>query len=455
MESLPKKTAYHNGAFKVGGATNAFFDSYANEIPKRHIFGGQLQKLKYSLSNPLEQFTGIVFIGDSITWGRTLVENSAFDPRDGTLSDPRDNFFSPSFVNEFKRYIGSQYAGGGNPILSNWPTSPSGEALVEYTTQHILYPKDGDFTLTSVGPLIAADEVKTVASISGYQHRLSDGNVNGTSYQSITFNFTGDSFTLSFGCLESNATYYNLYVDGVLQGTYSTHAGIDGFVDNTSDNRRTHTFPYVRNKQIEIRTNRNGENTGNRRLRLEGIIIDKKIRITNQGINGTSAKKYVANILLGNTSGDGEALRTEDNYVFVQLGTNDRLIEKNKPKGQNEFKSSLKSLLDKVTPLSDVILMCANPVTKEETNVYSFSMQQARDVIYSIAKENGLDMIDNFTIFDGIDMSAVTTDGIHPNTVGHKIIAMEYYQFHRNDTIGEYCNMRHLSSQSLYHYESG
>ena len=391
-------------------------------VPKVSFFGGQLSKLKESLTNPFVQTVGIVFLGDSITWGRTLPENGVFDPRDGTLSDPRDLFISPSFVNEIKRYIGSQYANNSTPTLKNWSASPSGESIVEYTVQNILYPNGGDVSFTSSGTSLTANEVQSAASITGYQYRLTDSNVNGTSYQSIKFNFTGDSFTLSLGCLESDATYYDLYIDGVKQGTYSTHAGVDGFIDGKSDQRRRHSFAYVRNKVIEIRSNRNGENTGNRRLRIEAIIIDKKIRISNQGINGATTRSHTLYNLSNNTYGDGEAVGIDDQFVFVQLGTNDRLISANVPKGSNTFKVNLKKLLDKVTPLSNVILMCANPAT-ENMNSYSFTMQGARDVIYRTAKENSLDMIDNYAVFEGAISSDITTDGVHPNTLGHRIIA--------------------------------
>lgn len=392
-----------------------------SSIPKFSVFGNQLVKLRYALSNPLVQFLGIVFIGDSITWGRTLPNNGEFEPRDGTLSDPRDVFISSSYVNEFKRYVGKQYANNAAPTLSNWYASSSGQSIAEYSIQHILYPKDGDFKFQTVGSNMSIDEIQLAASITGYQIRMNDGDASGNSYNSLKFNFTGDTFTLSLACVEADATYYDLYIDGNLQGTFSTHSGIDGLVDGTSNNKRTHTFPYIRDKEVEIRSNRNGE-TGTRRLRIEGIIIDKTIRISNQGINGTTAPKYTYYNLSGNTSGDGVAIGQKDNFVFVQLGTNDRLNDPKIPKGVNSFKVNLKTLLDKVTPSADVILMCANPAT-ENASSYSFTMQGVRDVVYRIAKENNIDIIDNYAIFKDVDMNIATADGVHPNELGHQIIA--------------------------------
>lgn len=389
-------------------------------VPMGHIFGGQLAKLKESLSNPLEQYIGIVFVGDSITWGRTLAQNSTTEPRDGTLSDPRDIFSSPSFVNEFKRYIGAAYTGGSSPTLSNWSASPSGESIAEYTKRHVVYPKDGAFSLATTGTSASSSEVATSASISGYQWRLSVAST-GTGVHELAFNFTGNEFTLSFASTANNNLDYELFVDGISKGVFSTTPnGTNILVGN--NNQRKHTFSYVRNKQIKIVTKQTAE-VGLNYLRIEGLIIDKKIKISNQGINGATSKSYKTYNLTGNTYGDGEAIGAQDNYVFVQLGTNDRIINTSTPKGELAFKLNLKSVIDSITPLADVILMCANPVTNESDTTYSFTMQEARNVIYQLAKENNLDMIDNYAMFREMNLDMVLADGLHPNETGHGIIA--------------------------------
>lgn len=416
VDSVPKKNFYYNGFFKVNGYTRSVV---LDTPPRFHAFGGQLAKLKASLGNPLEQYTGIVFIGDSITWGRTLPENGPYDPRDGTLSDPRDIFGSPSFVNEFKRYIGEQYAFGASPVLSNWPASPSGESTAEYTVQQILYPKDGDFILTTTGTNTAVSESASGGSITGYQLQLAAAS-SGTGVHTISFNFTGDSFTLCFGATV-DALNYELFVDGVSQGVFSATPGTDGVVVG-NNNQRVHIFPYVRNKLIEIKTVQAGY-VGTGRLRPEGIIINKKIRIINQGINGSSARIYKANALTGNTFGDGEAVGAYDNYVFCMLGTNDRITRTDMPKGTNKFKVNLKGVIDALNPLSNVILMCANPVADESTSTYNFTMQQVRGVIYDLAKTNSIDMIDNYSAWRGLEISALSSDGLHPNALGHQVIA--------------------------------
>lgn len=390
-------------------------------VPKRYIFGGQLEKLKYSLSDPLEQFTGIAFVGDSITWGLGATGNPADynTGRDGTLSDIRDNFVSGSFVNDFKRYVGSKYMNNVSPVLSNWQYSPAGQAIATYSKQQILYPYGGDFTVTNTGTIFYQASTAQASSLSGFQFNTTIESAK-VGEMSLSFPFTGESFTLSFDSPGTNAMDYELFVNGVSQGVFSTAPG--GTIATGYNNQRVHTFPYVRNKTIEIKT-RKTSFVGNQTLRIGGIIINKTIRITNQGIIGTKAYYYKQRNMTGNTSGDGVAVGSKDNYIFCQLGSNDRIIETAYAKGSNEFKKNLQSLVDELKTFGEVIMMVANPTTNESPSSFSFTMQDARNVVYRLAKENNLDFIDNYSIFGNVSPSAYTTDGLHPNDVGYEVIS--------------------------------
>ncbi len=412
VDAIPKKNRYYNGFFKVGGFTRSVI---LDTPPRFHAFGGQLSKLKKSLGNPLEQFTGIVFVGDSITWGRTLADNGTFEPRTGSLSDPRDKFTSPSFVNEFKRYIGEQYMLGASPILSNWSASTSGEAIAEYTRQTILYPFGGDFTLTTTGTATSIGESQSGASVTGFQKQLVAAST-GTGVHTISFNFTGDRFTLCFASTTSTLNY-ELLVDGVSKGVFSTVPGVDGVISG-NNNQREHVFNYVRNKVIQIKTVQPGT-SGNNQLRVEGIIINKKVRITNHGIIGATSQSFK----VGPMTTSPIAITPYDNYVFCQFGTNDRIISSSRPKGTNTFLINLKTLIDSLVSLADVIIMSANPATDESPTTFSFTMQDVRNINYNLSRDNNIDMIDNYSAWSGIDPLALSDDGLHPNALGHQVIA--------------------------------
>lgn len=427
VSAVPLYNAYFNGSFKVGGFTKAAVVSqtFVNQPPHYHKFGGQLAKLKASLSNPLEQFTGLVFIGDSITWGSgNTGEQAPTDPRDGTLSDPRDYFGTSSYVNILKRYIGERYFFGAVPVISNRGASPSGEAIAEYSRQIIMFPDTGDFTYTATGASLTRTRVAASLSLTGFQLTLADGNNAGTSSHSIKFNFTGTEFILSFGVAGDNTIMldYELFVDGVSKGVFTTSAGEDGLTVG-NNRQRTHTFAYVRNKVVELKTKRRAGQTLTTAFRPEALIINKKCRITNQGINGATSRTYRVYNLPGNSMGDGNAVNADDNYVFCQLGTNDRLAVAALPKGYNEFAANLKAATDIIAPLADLILMCSNPAENENTTTYSFNMQDCRGVIYRAAKAGSFDMVDNYAALQSVNIRALANDGLHPNALGYSIMA--------------------------------
>lgn len=407
-----------NSAIAAAAAAAVAGGSY---VPKFHAVGGQMAALNKSLNDPLEQITGIVLIGDSITWGATLPDNAVTTPRDGTLSDPRDNFASGSWANLLKRYLGAQYAGGAAPSHSNWPASPSGQAITEYVKSNALYPNQMPFTIASSGSALSIVEANSTGPC-GRQVAFNDGNAAGTSYYTIRFPFTGTAFDLHYASIAAAHNMdYELRVNGVLIGTYSTTPGEGGNPAGTAINSRTHTFGYVRNKIVEIRSKYRVASGSTGQLRLEAVVVNKIIRITNQGINGLTTAKYLTYNLSG-SFGDGVAVGPQDNFVLVQLGTNDRIIADGIPKGPSTLEAGLNALLDVVEPKSQVILMCANPTAPEDPAVYSFTMQDARATIARVAYDRSLDFVDNYEAFYGMSTNDVLADGLHPNAAGHAVM---------------------------------
>lgn len=424
VSSVPAKNAYVNGSFKIGAATYpaALFNSYLAGVPKYTPYGNQLRNLKEALGNPLVQFVGIVGVGDSITWGRTLPDNSPFEPRTQLLTTPRDNASSPSFWNNLRRYVGDQYMKGATLTLSNWAASPSGESIATYTKPIIIYPKDGPFTLTSSGANQSVTSAARATSPTGWMYTLADGSGGGTASQSISFPFTGTQFTLIFRATNTgDFNNYDVLVDGVSIGTFTTQDGADGVVSG-DNNRRTHTFSYVRNKTVTIRTNSTGL-TGVRRLYLEGIEIPKTVRFTNQGVIGQTARTYDLYNLSGSYSSP-TAVTNRDQFIFCQFGTNDR-GDTSVPPGAAEFERSMQAILNRLMPLGDVILMVAGPVADsiEPPAPAYMTMRDVRGVLSKVAKTNSLAFIDNLAAFESIAPSVILDGDTHPNALGHAIMS--------------------------------
>lgn len=147
----------------------------------------------------------------------------------------------------------------------------------------------------------------------------------------------------------------------------------------------------------------------------------KSVRISNQGINGASTSSYLARNLI--TSGDGSnfALLRDDNFVFVQLGTNDRGMSPRNPQTPEALTDNLVTLVNTLKQRSEVILMCANPSTVEPKTVYRFGMDSVRAATMKAAMISGVDFIDNYAAFDGLDLGAHLADGLHPNVAGHLV----------------------------------
>lgn len=375
---------------------------------KAHRYGGQLRRLASALVNPFHQEVNIAFIGDSITWGRWVPDNSPYDPRNQSLQDPRDNSGTASYVNRFKRYIGAEFFNGEEPTLSNWPASPSGQSTTLFSREIDLYVLGGGIQVNLSGGAVAVDR-EAISAFLGRQYYASIPSSGGEF--SISFKLTGSEFTLAYTQISSGADY-ELIVGGVSQGTYSTSG------ESKFNTQRKHSFSYIYDGNVVIKVaNTQSPKTA---FYVEGLIIQKKCRITNQGINGASFVSYAARCF----GAFGPSVTSQnDEFYFVQLGTNDRVTGGN-PKVVSTLHNSAVTLLGLLPSSSAVILMAANPAVQDHPAPgYGYSMNSVRNTINNLAREKSIDFIDNYSVFRGGDLDFLTADGLHPNARGHFLIA--------------------------------
>jgi len=441
VTAVPIKEDYFNGTFFDATANTTRYASaqFEQPAPCFHAYGGQLRLLKEALGDPFQQIVSIVFVGDSITWGSNTPQTANVDYPSGhgqIPSDSRDNDYAPSFVNEFRRYIGREYANGNNQnqttTVYNWAAAGSnGNCITEYTINQVMYPvanvaNTEPFILSQMGPgpfSAAVDLPVAGLQFSGFQMRY--GEVDGalTSNVSITFGpFTGNTFNVIYATQEGSYLDYTIYANGVniAANTFATTLnGGDVATDNLNNNRRTHTFNYVRNATIELRSRRR-DAANTRQIRINAFEFPKKIRITNQGVSGIGARSYRNNMLSGSFA-PPRVLGEQDNFVFMQLGTNDRIYIATNPNGVSGFRRNLQPLTNDIRANSHLIVMCSMPAENEISSSYTFTMQECRDTLQKEAKRIGSDFIDNYAIFprDKISFDLWTTDGLHPNVRGH------------------------------------
>lgn len=426
VASVPTGNAYANAFWSVDGITrSSIVLGELGEAPASVVrYGGQLAALHRAILDPLQQEVGIAFIGDSITWGRTLPENGAFDPRDGTLSDPRDMYASASWVNEVKRWIGATFFPDSAPTLGNWSAAPSGQSTATFTRNLTVFPAAPDFAIAHVGPSISDEVLYNSAYVTGAQMRLGDGNAGDTSYHTITFKFTGRQFGVMFGSGISQGLDYQVRVNGALIGTWGTQKGDPGAPDDF--NTRMHTLSgFVRDATIEIRTKRKTGSTGTHALYLYGLTFPKRVRLTNQGINGATTRSYWSFNINGSSFGDGVAVGSDDSFAFVQLGTNDRGRTTTMSYSLSESRGYLTQIVDAISGLGvKPILMAANAVTGDGPNAtFHSSMSEVRNMVEGIASAKSVDFVDNLQPFIRPDLPRLLADGLHPNRMGHALIA--------------------------------
>lgn len=381
--------------------------------PKFRSYGGQIAALAQALTDPLHQAVYVTFIGDSITWGATLPDNAPTDPRDGTLADPRDNYVSASYVNEFKRYVGREYFDGVAPVLSNWSYSSSGQSTAAFSKKIDLYPGIGPFTVTSSGASVSLSEPVDAAYLLGKALRL-DVAASASYYAIDIPHFTGDSLSVVYTSVAGLMQQYELYVDGVLKGTFDTENG------TTYGNVRNHAFAYVRDKTVQIRSKYPSGGSGTKRLMIEAIRVPKVCRITNQGVNGTEFRRY-SDWMFG--AFGPSVTSASDEFYFVQLGSNNRGSVES-PFSVNRLSALAVTLIDKLVAVSGrVILMAANPATPDApTAPFKYRMSDVRNSLNDVARSKSLDFIDNYAVFQGVSSAEFTADGLHPNKFGHAMI---------------------------------
>lgn len=434
VTAIPRGNSYLNGSWYIPGDPHKFTrtayegDLTHSRLGMHHSFGGGLNSLKAALTDPLNQYVGIVFIGDSITWGSgNGSEQAPNAPRNGTLKDPRDYSGTNSYVNQVKRYLVDQYLQGANVTYTGWEGSPWGDSVLTAVKDHITMPLGVEFPTTIVGSNVVITESQSAALPAKWRMNISNGNeVDGqNAYGSVSFRYTGNSFKLYLGCVDASSSDYQIFIDGVSIGRFGTHAGAtidDGELVDNKTGLRTHYFPHCRNALVEIRALRPLlPNTGTRVLRIHGLVIPKTLRIANNGINGSAFGAYRLYNLpptCWQYSGTS-AINPGDQFCFIQLGTNDRGTNRG-PQTMHFIMQEARTLLDAIPIYCTPILMVSNPAVHAGANI---TQGDIRSLLMTLARERAIDFIDNFGVFQGLDIKSYANDLLHPNAYGYSIMA--------------------------------
>lgn len=365
-------------------------------------YGGQLGDLKDALTDPLYQYLGLVLIGDSITWGSGASGGGVRTPRNESLLDPRNDGTSPSWANLLHQYLGRDYYESGL-TATGWPGSPSGYAQFEYSRTVDLFVGAAPFSLSSAG----ASWALANASGSALGVVLNGTSANLSQTASLTFQTTGYGFSVVVQA-RADGGAYEIFVDGVSTGTFSSSTGVLG-VPAAYGYVHTHTFAsFKRAAKVELRLVPSASATV---LSIEAVRITRTLRVTNNGIISTNTRQWVASLL-------ADAIRTDDTFAFVQLGTNDLNLGASgtSPFGPSGVPDRITSIISTLKQAAiQPVLLCANAVT----TTYAARMSLVRVGILEVARAERVDFIDQFALTRPDPAGALADDGTHPSDAGH------------------------------------
>lgn len=366
--------------------------------------GGQLNSLFAAMCDLTTQFVGITLHSDSTGWGLTTAGMGAIEPRTGSLTDARNNGSAPSWANLFHKFLGREFYAQEQAVEGIWPGTPSGVAQFTYTKPLDLFPSKPPFT--NVGAFSELAQSGTVLGSIWFVNT----NVSGSGPHSVSWQMSGKEFDLIYAQTPEGAGY-RVYVDEVLQGSYTTN-GTAAY-----GQKRTHSFPFNRTAKIRIEVI--GGVSAFTTLRIESIRINKTLRFTNQSIIGVDSFRYATVII-------NDAFRSDDSYAIVALGINDSALpaQIGNPTSPGCLSRNLGVILDRIESLGGKpILMCENQVLDNNSRYYS--MRTVRNVIAGLAKTRKFDFIDNFALIDTLIKTGqnVLADLLHPNDAGHAWVA--------------------------------
>lgn len=391
---------------------------YADQLSKNPI-KDNIKQLYDDLHNPLMSVR-IKLVGDSITWGFKASGESVADPRAGKITDPRnttDAAISPSWANLLSRYLLTAFSNGAITHAANglaYADSANTVTVSRNANLFSFYNKRLDKTYTSA-EAVAQVGTSTTSETGEYFDLTTLTNTDDKPTE-LSFYTNADTFTLVYAELAlSNASDYKveILIDDVSHEVFSPYAATNAF------NKRKVVIGQAGKHKITIRNITTGFYG---HFRLQGIELARRLSVKNDGIIGSSTKSWLSTVKLS------DSIASNDDYVFVQLGTNDRVKSANIT--LSDTAKNLRTIVSNISTITSdnakVIMMSANAVTQTETNpdVFRFNMRDLNNCIKNVASDLGLPFISNYeqTLQTKLDGTVFLADGLHPNDVGYRIM---------------------------------
>ncbi|MDA2309889.1 GDSL-type esterase/lipase family protein [Bacillus cereus group sp. MYBK35-2] len=364
------------------------FESFKSPTSIKSVLqNDKITDLLYHIMNPFTK-TQLKLVGDSITAG---VGGTGYSPTgelmfiDSTGKEQRANVETATcWGNSLKKYLEEKF---------------NKEFMIDLSHPEIkLGSYDGSF--------IQYDS----SDGTGYQYQFPNKQAGCTM---LEFTFYGESFSILISKAASRGVF-DVYVDGQRVAAVDTYdSGFTQFtpVDITGLSKSYHKVKFVETATKNMLSSGTG-------VYIQGLKIPKTTVVKNWGISGRQSRHL--------TYDGSKWVETEDDFVLLQLGTNDR---QRNPHGytqehQRRFINYARGLGKKV------IMMASIPATtaSETSYPYAWHMEDINNKLVSLAHEMQVPFINNYhfmvdyLMYTGKDLNSLLADGLHPNDVGYELI---------------------------------
>lgn len=249
-----------------------------------------------------------------------------------------------------------------------------------------------------------------ISSVPGYQRVYPNITAGNTMME---FTFYGDKFTIRYA---KAAAYgiFDVFIDGVKSQTIDAYAA--SFLDMQSTE---FTGLTSGNHKVELKeTNtKNALATGNS-IYIQGLRIPKTVIVKNWGISGWASRHLELN---------PDWVSSDDDFIIVQLGTNDRLYE-----GQTTYSYQANFIRKMRSQNRKVVLMASVPSSPSNDNrtdvMYYRNMEDEASEIRALAHDFDVPFISNheffinYTMFRGVIVDTLLADALHPNDSGYDLM---------------------------------
>lgn len=385
-------------------ATGAIYNDVSSpllirSLPQKYVskyFASALEKFKVASFNPMRS-EWVTFIGDSETWGVGASGASTTAPNTGHLTDARNNFDAPSFVNRFAKLVGQRFCNGEgfstlNPVSAAYPAGAR-----EYRrTLNVDVCEDPQFVVVDTATGVPVDKTVTVeaGATLGRTLDILPG-------QELQFRHVGDWWKL---VVTTQSETSDASARPIVTTRGKLRPGSQDFVTTyeavPSNGNLTNFYVLWDDWRVTIANPMLGAV-----LRIECIENHRAVVIDNVGLNGTWSGQWAPG-----TNNFDVGISTNTTTLVCQLGKNDRILNSvgttTGPDNPTRTREGIKNIVvgvwgDKL--LADIVLMSGSKAlgTTEidgSPAVYGYSMAEVSSAIGEVALECDVAYIDNYAV---------------------------------------------------------